>query len=29
MEFYRAAEMIALGYKKAKMCDLTTSARGR
>jgi len=24
MEFNRAAEMIALGYKKAKMCDLTT-----
>jgi len=29
MEFYRAAEMIALGYEKAKMCDLTTSAGGR
>jgi NTE family protein len=26
MEFNRAAEMIALGYKKAKMCDLVTSA---
>ncbi|MGA3372879.1 MAG: patatin-like phospholipase family protein [Terracidiphilus sp.] len=24
LEFDRAAEMIALGYKKAKMCDLTT-----
>jgi len=29
MEFYRATEMIALGYKKAKMCDLTASAGGR
>ncbi len=29
MEFYRAAEMIALGYKKAKMCGLTASAGGR
>jgi NTE family protein len=29
MEFYRAAEMIALGYEKARMCDLTTSAGGR
>jgi len=28
LEFDRAAEMIALGYKKAKMCGLTTSARG-
>ena len=27
LEFDRAAEMIALGYKKAKMCDFTTSAR--
>ena len=26
MEFNRAAEMIALGYNKAKMCDLATSA---
>jgi NTE family protein len=25
LEFDRAAEMIALGYKKAKMCDFTTS----
>ncbi|MGO9323704.1 MAG: patatin-like phospholipase family protein [Terracidiphilus sp.] len=29
MEFYRAAEMIALGYKKAKMCDLASSAGRR
>ena len=29
LEFNRAAEMIALGYKKAKMCDLTTSAGRR
>jgi NTE family protein len=29
MEFYRAAEMIALGYEKARMCDLATSAGGR
>jgi len=29
MEFDRAAEMIALGYKKAMMCDFTTSAGGR
>ena len=28
LEFYRAAEMIALGYEKAKTCGLTTSARG-
>ena len=26
MEFDRAAEMIALGYKKARMCDFSTSA---
>ena len=26
LEFDRAAEMIALGYRKAKMCDFTTSA---
>jgi NTE family protein len=26
LEFDRAAEMIALGYKKAEMCDLATSA---
>jgi NTE family protein len=26
LEFDRAAEMIALGYKKAKMCDFTRSA---
>jgi NTE family protein len=25
LEFDRAAEMIALGYRKAKMCDFTTS----
>jgi len=29
LEFYRAAEMIALGYEKAKTCDLATSARRR
>ncbi len=29
LEFDRAAEMIALGYRKAKMCDLTTSAGRR
>ncbi len=29
LEFDRAAEMIALGYKKAKMCDFTTSAGKR
>jgi NTE family protein len=29
LEFDRAAEMIALGYKKAKMCDLTASAGRR
>ena len=29
MEFYRAAEMIALGYEKARMCDFRTSAGGR
>jgi NTE family protein len=28
LEFDRAAEIIALGYKKAKMCDFTT-ATGR
>jgi len=28
LEFDRAAEMIALGYGKAKTCGLTTSARG-
>jgi len=28
LEFDRADEIIALGYKKAKMCGLTTSARG-
>jgi NTE family protein len=26
LEFDRAAELIALGYKKAKMCDFTKSA---
>jgi NTE family protein len=26
MEFDRAAEMIALGYRKARMCDFSTSA---
>ena len=26
MEFNRAAEMIALGYRNAGMCDFTTSA---
>jgi NTE family protein len=25
LEFDRAAEMIALGYRRAKMCDFTTS----
>jgi NTE family protein len=29
LEFDRAAEMIALGYRKAKMCDFTTSAGRR
>ena len=29
LEFDRAAEMIALGYKKAKMCDFATSAGRR
>ena len=29
LEFDRAAEMIALGYTKAKMCGLATSAGGR
>jgi NTE family protein len=29
LEFDRAAEMIALGYKKARMCDFTTSAGRR
>jgi NTE family protein len=29
LEFDRAAEMIALGYRKAKMCDFTTSAGTR
>jgi NTE family protein len=29
LEFDRAAEMIALGYGKAKMCDFTTSEGGR
>ena len=29
LEFDRAAEMIALGYRKAKMCDLTASAGKR
>jgi len=29
LEFDRAAEMIALGYRKAKMCDFTTSPRRR
>ena len=29
MEFDRAAEMIALGYKKAKVCNLATSAHRR
>jgi NTE family protein len=29
LEFDRAAEMIALGYRKAKMCDFTASAGGR
>jgi NTE family protein len=29
LEFDRAAEMIALGYKKAKMCDFTVSAGRR
>jgi NTE family protein len=28
LEFDRAAEMISLGYRKAKMCDLTGSAGG-
>jgi NTE family protein len=27
LEFDRAAEMIALGYRKAKMCDFTASGR--
>jgi hypothetical protein len=26
LEFDRAAELIALGYKKAKMCDFTSMA---
>jgi hypothetical protein len=26
LEFDRAAEMIALGYRKAKMCDFTASS---
>jgi NTE family protein len=29
LEFDRAAEMIALGYRKAKMCDFTVSAGRR
>jgi NTE family protein len=29
LEFDRAAEMIALGYRKAKMCDFTASAGSR
>jgi len=29
LEFDRAAELIALGYRKAKMCDFTTSAGRR
>jgi NTE family protein len=29
LEFDRAAEMIALGYSKAKMCDFTASAGKR
>lgn len=29
LEFDRAAEIIAMGYRKAKMCDLTTSAGRR
>jgi NTE family protein len=29
LEFDRAAEMIALGYRVAKMCDFTTSTGGR
>ena len=29
LEFNQAAEMIALGYKKAKMCDFTVSAGRR
>jgi len=29
LEFDRADEMIALGYKKAKMCDLATPAGRR
>jgi NTE family protein len=29
MEFFRAAEMIALGYSKARMCGLATSADKR
>jgi len=29
MEFYRAAEMIALGYEKARKCDFSISAGGR
>jgi len=29
LEFNRAAEMIALGYSKAKMCGLATSAGRR
>jgi NTE family protein len=28
LEFNRAAEMIALGYTKARMCGLATSAGG-
>jgi NTE family protein len=27
LDFDRAVEMIALGYRKAQMCDFTTSAR--
>ena len=27
LEFERAAEIIAVGYKKAKMCDFTASGR--
>ncbi len=29
LEFDRASELIALGYRKAKMCDFTTPAGGR
>jgi NTE family protein len=29
LEFDRAAEMIDLGYRKARMCDFSTLAGGR